>query len=382
MKNLFGLVAFGVLLYWGLQNMKLLGSVLSVVLGLVAPFLLGACIAFIINVPMKWVETHLFSGWGKKKKLTPRMKSMKRVISLVLTLVLVLGIICVVFFLIVPELSASVRILTGSIGRFLTEFKSRYPDFYNEFLSMLPSEEELAKLDWEMIGEKAFSFLKLGAGNLINSTMNIAQQLVSGVVTFSLGLVFSLYVLLQKEQLGQQAKKILYAFAPERAADKLIKVGVLSSRTFSNFLSGQCTEAVVLGLMFFISMTLFRFPYALMISVLIGVTALIPIFGAFIGCVVGAFMILMTDPIKMLWFILLFLLLQQLEGNLIYPKVVGSSVGLPSIWVLVAVTVGGSAMGVLGMLVFIPAASVLYALLRETVYNRIAERKISKNKLA
>jgi predicted PurR-regulated permease PerM len=247
---------------------------------------------------------------------------------------------------------------------------------------MLPTAEELKAINWEELANKTIGFLGSGAGSFINSTVNVASRIFSGLFTFFMGFVFSIYLLVQKETMARQARKLLYAYLPEDISDRIVSIAKLANRTFSSFLSGQCLEAVVLGLLFFIVMTVFRFPYALMISVLIAVSALIPVFGAFIGCVVGAFMILMTDGLmKMLWFIAVFLVLQQLEGNLIYPKVVGNSVGLPSIWVFAAVSIGGSAFGVVGMLVFIPLCSVLYALLKDSVNLRLKERKISKKKI-
>ena len=206
--------------------------------------------------------------------------------------------------------------------------------------------------------------------------MGAAMSILGGLLTAVLAAVFSVYILLQKEKLGAQCKKLLYAFLPQERAGQALSIAALSSRTFASFLSGQCLEAVILGCLFFIAMSVLRFPYALMISVLVGFTALIPLFGAFIGCAVGAFMILIIDPMRALWFVILFLVLQQIEGNLIYPKVVGGSVGLPSIWVLVAVTIGGSTMGIAGMLLFIPLCSVLYALLRRTVYERLQKKEV------
>ena len=198
---------------------------------------------------------------------------------------------------------------------------------------------------------------------------------VSGVSTFVIALIFSFYILLQKEKLGRQGRQVLYALLPERRADRTLEILRLSSRTFSSFLSGQCLEACILGTLFVAAMTIFRMPYALLVGVLIAFTALIPIFGAFVGLGIGAFLMLMVNPMDALIFTITFFVLQQIEGNLIYPHVVGGSVGLPSIWVLVAVTVGGSMMGVVGMLLFIPLCSVLYALLREAVHGRLAQKK-------
>lgn len=375
MKPFFLLVAFGVLLYWGLQNLSFLSSILGAVLGLIAPFLLGGCIAFILNVPMKRIETMLFP------KPTKISQKIKRPFSLLLTLILLLALIGVVFGLIIPELGNSFLTLRNNVIRFLVSFEQQHPAFLDQFVSYLPTAEELAAVDWEGLAKKALSFLGSGAGSLINSTVSVASHIFNGLLTFFIGFVFSIYLLLQKEKVGRQVKQLLYAYLPEKAADRILSIAGLSSKTFASFLSGQCTEAVILGLLFFICMTIFRFPYALMISVLIAVTALIPIFGAFIGCFIGCFMILMTSPIKMLWFIVLFLTLQQLEGNLIYPKVVGNSVGLPSIWVFAAVSIGGSAFGVAGMLLFIPLCSVLYTLLRENSQERLKRKKIAKQKL-
>lgn len=198
--------------------------------------------------------------------------------------------------------------------------------------------------------------------------------------TFLIALIFSFYILLQKERLARQARQVLYALLPERAADRTLDILRLTNRTFSSFLSGQCLEAVILGTLFVVAMTIFQMPYALLVGVLIALTALIPIVGAFIGCAVGALLILIVDPVKALMFVVLFLVLQQVEGNLIYPHVVGSSVGLPSIWVLCAVTLGGSLMGIVGMLVFIPLCSVLYALFRTYVKDRLVRKKVPTSK--
>jgi predicted PurR-regulated permease PerM len=234
--------------------------------------------------------------------------------------------------------------------------------------------------NWEQIFGNVYNFLINSGGNMLQSTFQMASSIIGGVIDFFLGFIFAVYILLQKEKLGQQSRKLIYAYLPERMADKIISVCSLAAKIFAKFLSGQCLEAVILGSIFFVAMSIFRFPYALMISVLIGFTALIPVFGAFIGCFVGAFLILIVDPWMALWFILLFFVLQQLEGNFIYPHVVGGSVGLPSMWVLLAVTIGGSTMGVAGMLIFIPMASVLYTLLREATYKRLAKRNIPRGK--
>ncbi len=375
-KNLLLIVAVGVLMYWGLHNLKFLSSTVSWILALLAPFLLGGCMAFILNVPMRKIEKLMFP------KPTKKQEKYKRPVSFAVTLIFMLSIIAVIFGLVIPELGSSFVMLKDSVIDFIVGFEKQHPAFMDQFVSYLPTVEELNKMDWEAMAQKIFTVLSSGAGSFINSTVTVASQIFSGLVSFFMGFIFSIYLLFQKETLAKQGKKMIYAFLPEKRADSVVKTLQLTNKTFSNFLSGQCTEAVILGCIFLVVMSLFRFPYALMISVLISVTALIPIFGAFIGCFVGAFMILMTDGmVKMIWFIVLFLILQQLEGNLIYPKVVGSSVGLPSIWVFVAVSIGASTFGVVGMLLFIPLCSVLYTLLKEEVNKRIKEKKVPNKKL-
>ena len=212
--------------------------------------------------------------------------------------------------------------------------------------------------------------------------MSIATSVFSGVFNFFMGFIFALYLLFDKEHLGVQARRVLYAWLPVERADRVVYVTALTERTFSRFLTGQCLEAIILGMMFFVSMSLIGLPYAMLVAMLVAVTALIPMFGAFIGCFVGAFLILVVDPMQALWFVVLFLVLQQIEGNLIYPRVVGSSIGLPAMWVMVAVTVGGSTMGILGMLLMVPAASVIYALSRENTARRLIARQVPGDRYA
>jgi len=232
------------------------------------------------------------------------------------------------------------------------------------------------EFEWDKILGNLMDFLKNGAGSVLDTTFAAAKSIVSGVYTFFIAFVFSCYVLLQKEKLSVQVRKLMYAFLPHDWTEIFIALGSVTHKTFSNFLTGQCLEAVILGAMFFVVMTIFRLPYALLIAVLIAFTALIPIFGAFIGCGVGALLIFIISPMKALIFVIVFLVLQQVEGNFIYPHVVGNSVGLPSIWVLAAVTIGASLMGVVGMLIFIPIVSVVYTMLRGIVNRRLKEKKI------
>ncbi len=369
MKNIMLLIVFAVLFYVGVQRIESVAAGFSFVVSIVFPFLLGAAMAFILNVPMSFMEKRLFSKTkGKAKKL-------KRPICLVLAILFVVAILWIVLLVVIPEVASTVASLSVNIEEALIKLQRWAMDIFEDNKQI---EVWIASLqfDWDGIIHTAFGFLKNGAGNVLNSTMTVAKTVINSVMNFCVAFVFACYILLQKEKLAVQIRKILYAFFSKKVVTKVLDIASLSYKTFANFVTGQCCEAVILGTMFFISMSILRFPYALLVGVLIAFTALIPIFGAFIGCFLGTFLILVADPMKAIAFVILFLVLQQVEGNLIYPHVVGGSVGLPSIWVLVAVTVGGSLMGIVGMLVFIPICSVLYALFREMVYKRLKERGI------
>ena len=377
-KKIIGIVAFAIFLFVGLQNISKVISSLKIILAICSPFLIGAFIAFVLNVPLRFIERKLFTENIKNNyKLSEKLQ---RPASLAITILLVVGVVFVVMFLIIPELVHTFGTLKDTIPNFIIQAQSWAENWVVEFPEISNWVMNLT-VDWNKLSKTIFDFLQKGAGNFLTSTVGVATSIISGIIKVSIGFVFSIYILLQKEKLGRQSKKILYSFLPEEKADKVISICSLCNKIFSSFLSGQCTEAVILGALFFIVMTIFSFPYALVISILIGFTALVPIFGSFIGFTVGGFLILMVDPTKALWFIVLFFTLQQIEGNIIYPRVVGNSVGLPSIWVLVAVTIGGSTMGVLGMLVNIPLFSVLYSLIRESVLKRLEERKIAEEKL-
>ncbi len=369
MKNIMLLIVFAVLFYVGVQRIESVAAGFSFVVSIVFPFLLGAAMAFILNVPMSFMEKRLFSKTkGKAKKL-------KRPICLVLAILFVVAILWIVLLVVIPEVASTVASLSVNIEAALIKLQRWAMDIFEDNKQI---EVWIASLqfDWDGIIHTAFGFLKNGAGNVLNSTMTVAKTVINSVMNFCVAFVFACYILLQKEKLAVQIRKILYAFFSKKVVTKVLDIASLSYKTFANFVTGQCCEAVILGTMFFISMSILRFPYALLVGVLIAFTALIPIFGAFIGCFLGTFLILVADPMKAIAFVILFLVLQQVEGNLIYPHVVGGSVGLPSIWVLVAVTVGGSLMGIVGMLIFIPICSVLYALFREMVYKRLKERGI------
>ncbi len=373
-RRIQGLILFTILLVTACFHLEAVLSGISYCIGLISPFLLGAAIAFVINVLMRFLERCLFENSHiRKYKVTAKIK---RPVSLLLAVCLILWLIVVIVLYVLPHLGEAVSSLALSVQKFIPQAYLWLNDLFNNNPEVQEALEPLltVQLDWGALVNNVISFLKSGIGNALGSTISVATVVVNSTVNFFVGFVFACYILLQKEKLLRQLRKLLAAFLPQKAAERIWYVGHLTEKTFSNFITGQCVEAVILGAMFVLVLSIFKFPYAMLIGVLIGFLALIPIFGAFIGCVVGAFLILMVDPLKTLIFIAIFLVIQQIEGNLIYPRVVGSSVGLPAIWVLAAVTIGGSLMGVLGMLIFIPLVSVFYTLLKQTVNRRIEEK--------
>lgn len=376
-ENLRGLllvVCGGIAFYSLLQNLPAVAMAVGWLLGILAPFLLGGAMAFVLNVPMRAIERHLFPPRpGKRGKG-------RRPLALLITLLAVIGVLVLASSVIGPGIAEAVRSLAAQVpaaAERLWEQVSRLEQYLPMLESLLA---DWNMEDWKNITQKVAELLQTWGGGIVSSGSMVIGGVVSGVSTFIIALIFSFYILLQKEKLGRQGRQVLYALLPERRADRTLEILRLSSRTFSSFLSGQCLEACILGTLFVVSMTVFRMPYALLVGVLIALTALIPIVGAFIGCGVGALLIAIADPWKALGFVVLFLVIQQVEGNLIYPHVVGSSVGLPSIWVLAAVTLGGKLMGIMGMLLFIPLCSVLYALFRDYVKTRLGQRHVPVHK--
>ena len=373
MKKIRWLIAFAVLLYLGVQNLDIIINTAQVLLGFLFPFIVGFGIAFILNVPMKFIEHHLFGKALKQEKKSAR--KLARPVSLILAICFVICLVVIVMLVVVPELAATFV----SIGKRIEE---NIPVFQKWLDSMSGNNPEIVKwtqsldIDPGKMIDSVLAVLKSGVNNIVSSTVSITMGLLSTAMNVSIGFVFACYILLQKEKLQQQIKKAMYAMFPAKPVRYMEHVWKLANRIFSSFITGQCIEAVILGSMFFVSMTILRFPYAMLVGILIAFTALIPVFGGIIGCWVAFFLILMVSPVKAVLFLGLFLILQQIEGNLIYPHVVGGSVGLPSIWVLVAVTLGGSLMGIVGMLIFIPLISVIYTLFREWVYARLEKKQL------
>ena len=373
-KKIRELIVFTALLVVALWKFDVVLGVLKTIWDIIFPFVLGGAIAFLTNVPMSFLEKKIFENAKKKNKI---VRKLKRPISLILTIVLVVGVIALVMFGVIPQLTRTMGTLVTSINDFIPQMQSWIGDFFHNNQEIMNLVDQI-EFDPDQAIKWGISLLGNGAGNMMNTTMSAVGSIVSGVATFFIAFSFACYILFQKEKLHIQIRKVFFAFLPRQKADTFLKVCSLTYRTFANFLAGQCLEAVILGSMFVVTLSILRMPYALLIGILIAFTALIPIFGAFIGCAVGSFLIFMVNPQQAILFVIVFLVLQQIEGNLIYPHVVGESVGLPSIWVLAAVTIGGNLMGIVGMLVFIPLLSVLYTIFREFVYLRLKKQNIKQ----
>lgn len=335
----------------------------SLLLSAAMPLLLGAVMAYLVNILMTFYEHRLFgraaSGAGLK---------LKRPLCMALAFATLLIIVVLLLVLVIPELVSCIRVIAAGVPGVVADFTK-----WCEEQGILPETiaDSLAQIDWKSRMTDIVKVLTAGVGSAANAIVNTVTSVVSGFVTFFMALIFSIYLLLGKEKLGRQLQKIMERYLRDGWNRKIRYVVGVVNDCFHRYIVGQCTEAVILGVLCMLGMLLIRLPYATMIGALIGFTALIPVAGAYIGAIVGAFMILTVAPVKALIFLVFIVILQQLEGNLIYPKVVGSSLGLPALWVLAAVTVGGGVMGISGMLLGVPLSAAIYRLVRNDVYGTV-----------
>ena len=372
-KSILQIVFISILFYFFLKEFGVVVKALSYIWDIVSVFAIGGAMAFVINVPMSFFEKHYFSRFKNIGKA-------KRPLAFIFTLLAVIIVIYLVMFIVLPELSRTLQLLVSQ----LQDLYARLPQIVSDLAAKYNLTEDVVQslqLEWSQISQAVIKGVQGIASGVIASSTNFISGIVSAVAQFVLAFIFCIYILFSKEKLASAIKRVIYALFKEKHADNILGILKLSHKTFSSFLSGQCLEAVILGVMFIIAMTIFRMPYALLVGVLIMVTALIPIVGAFIGCIVGAFLILMINPMQALWFVVMFLVIQQIEGNVIYPKVVGSSVGLPPILVFAAVIIGGDLFGVAGMLLFIPLTSVAFSILKVFIEKRLEQKNISPEKL-
>lgn len=375
LRNIFLIVAACIVLYWILHETERVNGVLNVVSRIVSPFITGAALAFVANVPMRTIE-------GCLKRV--EKPALRRLIAVVLTMIVILLVLSLVFWLLIPQLIQTVQSLIPKLQAFFINIESAITEFMvqnPQLMKWITDNTDFESFDWAGLVQNAITMAGNSVSTILGSAFNAIGSVTSAIMDLVIAVVFALYCLFQKETLARQGRKLLYAFIPERISDNVIRVMRLSNSTFSNFLSGQCVEVCILGSLFAITMAILRMPYIPLVSVLVAVTAFIPIVGAWIGCVLGAFLMLVNDPMQAVWFVVMFLVLQQIENNMIYPRVVGTSIGLSGMWVLVAVAVGGELMGVAGMFLMIPFASVLFTLLREYTQKNIDAKNIDPEKL-
>ena len=375
LRNVFIGVMGCIILYWVLHETAQVKSFFNIIKNVLSPFVLGAALAFFFNVPMRGIEG-LLKGIKHEK--------IRRLLAVVLTFLVVILVLTLVFLLLIPQLADTIQSLIPKVYTFIIDsgkIVTNYLEQNPQVMEWVIENTDFENLDWAGLAQKAISMIGTSVSKIADKAFFAIGSITDALVDVVIAIVFSLYCLFQKEALSRQGRKILYAFLPEKASDNIVRILRLTNTTFSNFLSGQCVEVCILGVLFAVSMAIFRMPYIPLVSVLVAVTAFIPVVGAWIGCVLGAFFILVANPLQAVWFVVMFLVLQQIENNLIYPRVVGTSIGISGMWVLFAVGVGGELFGVAGMFLMIPVTSVIQTLLREATNKRLQNKDIDGEKL-
>ncbi len=361
------IVAVIVLSFW---KFEMISNIIGFLFSLIAPFLLAGAIAFIVNVPMTAIEKMLFRRKKQKNQVSIKIS---RPISLFLAVIFILSIVIFACFVIIPQVQDTVATLVVKIEAFLPQVENFVEENFQNNDEIITYVDSISMDDFL---ESLWGYLQTGLLSVFDSTITVASNIVSLITQLFVAVVFAIYILLQKEILTIQFLKVFNAFWSKEKTEKVTNTLSLTKRTFSRFISGQCLEAVILGALFVIVLSLFRIPFALLIGIIVGLSSVIPILGAFFGAGVGAFLIVIENPTQAVYFLIIFLVIQQIEGNLIYPRVVGDSIGLPAMWVLAAVSIGGSLLGVLGILLCIPLSSVAYALFRDYVTAKLKEKEL------
>ena len=366
LKRIALLLAGGIGLFWLLQNTKLVGSFLGFLWGIIFPFILGGIIAFLFNLPVRAIETKVFRG---------RHFRGSRILSFLITVVLLLGLLSLLVFLLVPQLAKTITMLASDMPGYISRIQANLAPF-EKYIPEL--QQFLQKLDWSKVGSTLFSWLQTGFGGIFSSAIGVATSVISGATSFFIALIFSAYIIFDKEHVSAQLSSVLQAYIPQKRFQQMMDILRLTNRTFSRFVTGQCAEALAIGTVYVIALSIGQFDYALLIGVIIAFSSFIPLLGAFIGCVLGALLLWVSMGMwRALVFVILFLVIQQLDGNFMYPRIVGTSIGLPPMWVLVAISVGGGLMGVFGMLFFIPLTSVVYVLVSRNTAERLKSKGIA-----
>lgn len=368
-NRILGLLLIVVLVYWAANNIGALQGALSTISSAFMPFIVGGAMAFILNLPMKITE-NLLTRW------TGEFKKWYRIISILVSLLIVGVFIYGLIFLVIPDLQQTVTSFVEVVPESIRNVINTITDFINNNPDIVEYVQQL-DIDFNSLQQQAISAVQSFASGLIGSTFSIISTTIGSVVTLFIAVIFAIYLLSMKESLVRQVKKLVYGIWSLRWANYLVNVGKKANEVFSNFVGGQIFEAVILGVLVYIGMTIFNFPYSLSVSAITGALALIPIYGAFLGGLVGFILISVVSFSQAIWFIIFIIVIQQLEGNLIYPRVVGNSVGLPGIWVLMVVSVGGTLFGLVGMLIAVPTVALVYSLVSATINHRLDERDLN-----
>ncbi len=366
------IITFAVLLVLAVLKIDDIFSFIQTLLSTISPLIIGACIAFIVNLPMTKIEDFL------EKSIIKKPTNFGKIMSMLLAFLFIVAIVGIVIVLIIPQIGSSINTLLPKIEPFFANVSAWLISVFND--PFIIEQIEGLELNWQSISNSIMAVIRDIVPNFFSNIFIVAGSFVGLMIKIVVSIVFSVYILLSKERLAQQIKMVMQAFLSPKKNKTLLEIFSLSNQTFAKFIAGQCTEAIILGSIFFITLSLMSMPYALLISVLISVTSIIPVVGAFMGCAIGAFLILIENPMQALIFIIAFLIIQQIEGNLIYPKVVGSSIGIPPILMLLAVTVGGSMWGIAGILFFIPITAIAYSILKTATFKRLDEQEAAKQK--
>lgn len=363
-----GIITTCILFFLCVQNINVVGKSIKWVINLISPLLIGCAIALILNVPMNFFESHL---WKNTKK--PFLIKIREPIAFLISLISILGILVGIILLVIPELIDAIKVIIQGI----VDYINRINNLTSDEIAELPFGKLLLNINWDEIILNLQTWLKNQSISLFNTAFGTISSLLGGIFDMFISLVFAVYVLFSKDKLKVQIKRIIRAWFPKKFGEWTIHAVSVTKMNLNNFILGQSLEAVILGVLCMLGMFIFRFPYAPMVGALVGVTALLPVVGAFIGAGVGAFMIMTINPIKAIFFLIYIVILQQIEGNLIYPKVMGNRVNLPGMWILAAVTIGAGIAGPIGMLLSVPLASTFYVLFREATINK---EKLSESK--
>lgn len=367
-KDVLLVITYVALIIFALVNFEKILKVISYVINIFSPFIIGTVLAFILNVLVNFIERKVFGRIKESKK----WNKVKRPISILISIILVILIITFVMNLLIPQLKNSLSLFTDTLPQYKEDVVRIMNRFDMEDTTISKVSEYL-----DNFSKVITDYIKGNSKDVISMTTEFASSIFGIVSSAVISIVFAIYIIAQKETLVRQFDKIMHAYVKPKIIDKVYDIVIMANRSFSNFITGQCMEALIIGSLCFIGMVIFRLPYASTVAVVVGFTALIPVFGSIVGTILGAFLILMVSPVKAIIFVIFIVVLQQIDNNFIYPKVVGKSIGLPGMWVLLSVTVGARIGGILGMLIATPLCSILYTLFSKTV-----NEKVKKNKIA